>query len=289
MAFVKILNSIVKKIYIVTEEYFSILLTYNHLYIWYAICIMSLYKYRIMETIIRNLLSVIRKFKAATFFNVLGLSISFAIFMVILMQLTYDWYFDRHDKHSDNIFRVEVVIGGTPQAIINRPLAEAFRQSSPHILFGSLSRPPRNMSFSTYVKDSRHDFDEKIVKVQPDYVNVFDFTMIEGEEKALEEPEKVLIPQSLSVRVFGNEPAIGRSLTTDDKTYTIGGVYKDFPKNSSVKNAVFSPITEDENVSNWGAWMYSFYVRLDRPENSETLFDYFKTNFDTSVIGPNFS
>ena len=40
-----------------------------------------------MKTIIRNLLSVLRRFKMATLLNVLGLSIAFAAFMVIMMQV----------------------------------------------------------------------------------------------------------------------------------------------------------------------------------------------------------
>ena len=60
-----------------------------------------------MKTIIRNLLSVLRRFKMATLLNVLGLSIAFAAFMVIMMQVDYDRNFDKFHKEANRIYRLE--------------------------------------------------------------------------------------------------------------------------------------------------------------------------------------
>jgi hypothetical protein len=62
-----------------------------------------------MNPIVRNFLSVIRQFKLAVVLNILGLSVAFAAFMVIMMQLHYDFSFDRFHKDYDRIFRVEIV------------------------------------------------------------------------------------------------------------------------------------------------------------------------------------
>ena len=48
-----------------------------------------------MKPIIRNLVSVARRFKLAATLNILGLSVAFAAFMVIMMQLEYDFGFDK--------------------------------------------------------------------------------------------------------------------------------------------------------------------------------------------------
>ena len=47
-----------------------------------------------MKTILRNLLSVLRRFKMATLLNVLGLSVAFSAFILIMMQVEYDQNFD---------------------------------------------------------------------------------------------------------------------------------------------------------------------------------------------------
>ena len=52
-----------------------------------------------MKTILRNFFSVLRRFKTASVLNVLGLSIAFVAFMLIMMQVNYDYTFDRsHPK-----------------------------------------------------------------------------------------------------------------------------------------------------------------------------------------------
>ena len=42
-----------------------------------------------MKTILRNLLSVLCRFKMATLLNVLGLSVAFSAFILIMMQVDY--------------------------------------------------------------------------------------------------------------------------------------------------------------------------------------------------------
>lgn len=94
-----------------------------------------------MKTIIRNFLSVLRRFKMATLLNILGLSVAFAAFMIIMMQLNYDWNFDKFHSDSDKIFRVEYINKNDVQAIMSRPMTELFFASSPHITAGTLSNP----------------------------------------------------------------------------------------------------------------------------------------------------
>lgn len=62
-----------------------------------------------MKTIIRNLLGVVRRFKVATILNVMGLSVAFAAFIMLMIQLQYDWGFDRYQKNAKRIFRVGLI------------------------------------------------------------------------------------------------------------------------------------------------------------------------------------
>ena len=79
-----------------------------------------------MKTILRNLLSVLCRFKMATLLNVLGLSVAFSAFILIMMQVEYDQNFDRGYTDTESIFRVEAMFEDGGQAVICRPLAGAF-------------------------------------------------------------------------------------------------------------------------------------------------------------------
>lgn len=60
--------------------------------------------------------------------------------------------------------------------------------------------------------------------------------------------------------MFGNESAIGKQLNGESNSVTIGGVYKDFPKNSSIENVIYGSIPEKENGS-WGDIRYNAYIK----------------------------
>lgn len=58
---------------------------------------------------IRNLLHVIRHFKAAFILNLIGLSVAFTAFMMLMMQVRHDLTFDRCYDDADCIVRLDVV------------------------------------------------------------------------------------------------------------------------------------------------------------------------------------
>jgi putative ABC transport system permease protein len=249
-----------------------------------------------MNPIIRNSISVIRRYKLAAALNILGLSVAFAAFMVIIIQLDYDYGFDKFHKDSDKIFRME--ISGTTssfktssQVVFCRPLAERFFESSPHIIAGTLAYPYEgSISFHIEKENVRSFYEEDAMGVSPEYTDVFTFDFAEGAEDALKTQGNVIIPLSLSRRIFGNESAIGQQINSTWGDLTVGAVYRDFPANSVVGNCIYSTIPEDENKQNWHNWNYVVYIRVNDPSNVPLLFENFKQNFDArSVWGEDFS
>lgn len=242
-----------------------------------------------MNTVFRNLLSVLKRFKTATILNILGLSVAFTAFMVIMIQLDYDRNFDRSHPNAGSIFRVEVgrTEGGW-QGIINRPLANLFMESSPHILTGTLMNPwSRNIFFSVEKDGVQHYFEEDMNIVYPDFVDMFSLDIVEGSGDALQEPDNVLIPLSMARKLFGDDPATGQLLKGENWQFTVGGVYRDFPRNSVMRNVIYYKMSDNENIQNWGNWNYSFFIRVDDPENAAGLFENFKRTTDLAAHNEN--
>ena len=235
-----------------------------------------------MNPIIRNLLHVIRRFKLAAFLNVLGLSIAFAAFMVIMMQLNFHFGFDRFHKDYDKIFRMEFVQRGTAQTVFPRPLAEQFFQSSPHIVAGAITPMSQsNMLFHIDGDNEENLFREDIMVVTPGFFNVFTFDFLEGSLGDGIIPGNVIIPLSLSRRLFGEEQALGRQLFMHGwGPNTIQAVYRDFPTNSIISNDMFFAKQPHENINNWQDWTYTAFIRIDNASNTQMIIDNFKRNFD---------
>ena len=47
-----------------------------------------------MNSIVRNFIFVISRFKMASFLNVAGLSVAFTAFLILFMQIRYEWGYD---------------------------------------------------------------------------------------------------------------------------------------------------------------------------------------------------
>lgn len=235
-----------------------------------------------MKTIIRNLLGVVRRFKMATLLNVMGLSIAFAAFIILMIQLQYDWGFDRFQKNAERIYRVGLY---TPdwgnQVVVSPPFAEAFVQSSPHIETGALlSSWGSQLALKRENDTNETSFWCPVNAITPEYASVFDFQMLEGKIESLDNPGYVLIAQSQAEKFFGDEPAVGKQLTADKLSFVVGGVYKDFPQNSVIQNAVYRRIGEKENQDNWNANGYQLYVLLDDPGKKDQIIADFKNHFN---------
>jgi len=255
-----------------------------------------------MKPIIRNFLSVIRRFKMAVALNILGLSVAFSAFMVILIQLEYDLGYDKCHKDYDKIFRLEIY---TPQffsttrvPLINRPFAERFFESSPHIVAGAISNHSEASFFSGrayfYVEtenDFRKYFKEKAVFISPEFFDVFSFDFIEGSNNVHIAPGNVFIPLSIARKIFGNESAVGKQIIHENLgNQTVLAVYRDFPTNTIIENCIYFAMQPDENKNNWGVWNYNAFIRVNHASNAPLLVDNFVRNFDfQAVFGQDFS
>lgn len=233
-----------------------------------------------MKTIIRNFFSVIRRFKMATLLNILGLSVAFTAVIIIIMQVLWDLRFDTHDPNADNIYRVEALFNGRQIAIVPRPLIEELKTFSPYVEASAISMGMEAVSdwpFTVETAGTRNTFKSHIKGVTFDYMRVFQFDMIEGSIDKLHEPDYVLIPQSLANIVFGEEPAIDKQLINEGYKWIVGGVYKDFPTNSSVRNVILRKLHDKENLENWGNLNYAGYVRVTPGASLEQILEEYWT------------
>ena len=247
-----------------------------------------------MKAILRNLMSVARRFKLAASLNILGLSVAFAAFMVIMMQLAYDYSFDKCHKDSDKIFRLDISVppfmpGRVP--LMNRPFAERFFESSPHIVAGAITNPLGRVfggsegDFYVETEGERNNFKENMYVVSPEFFNVFTFDFVEGSKDVYIAPGNVFIPLSLARKIFGNEPAVGKQIVHSEwGNQTVLGVYRDFPANSSISNVMYFAMNPDENKTNWGNWNYYAFIRVNDASNAPLLIDNFLQSLDGQTL-----
>ena len=247
-----------------------------------------------MNPVLRNFLAIFRRFKLTVVLNILGLSVAFTAFMVIMFQLKYDLNFDKCHKDFDRIFRVEYVRNATTNANLCRPLADRFIDSSPQIVAGGIAQMRLGTTrFHLQDDEARNIFEENSSMVTSTFFDVFSFDFLEGANEGFIDIESgnIFIPLSMARKLFGNEPAVGKQIVLDrGGVRTIKAVYRDFPANSTVGNYMYLAMIAEGFKDDWSAWSFITYIRVNDAANAPMLFDNFKRNFDasTSSFGPDF-
>ena len=109
------------------------------------------------------------------------------------------------------------------------------------------------------------------------------FPLVEGDPKhPFADAHSIVLSETTAKTFFGHEPAMGKVLKADDKKlYTVTGVMKDMPENSSIKyNIVFNMQQLEQEYdttsyfkslnANWDQYNYDTYVLL-KPNASPRL------------------
>ena len=251
-----------------------------------------------MKTILRNFFSVLRRFSLAAFLNVAGLAVAFATFIIIMIQISFERNFDRCHPTADRIYRVELsgevveAEAGTFSRILPRGLIEAVIGSSPHIEAGSLIFPYSPAIYFTVTENGeREGYHELIQTCHPALTHVVDFPIIEGDIDCLNDPEKLILPESMARKIFGKQSAVGKALHAEEqimsknvRDFTVGAVYKDFPENTQIRNLIYTGI-DNTMRENFGSSSFICFLLLDNPESARLVTDNFNANFEFSKLG----
>jgi putative ABC transport system permease protein len=245
---------------------------------------------------IRNLLYLFKRFKTAVVLNLFGLTIAFAAFLLIVMQVDYEMNYDAMHSKSGRTFRLEANHGEFEHNAIHCLMfSDAFVNSSAHITDYSYRYPFYGGERYCQIDEVDDQGEAKVFKENfqlclPNISDVFDFHMKEGSVGCLSIPGSVLIPESVAKRLFDKQSAIGKRIRMSGSSgwqpvsttiLTIGGVYKDFPGNTTVQNRIYVPMDQlDLLKSSWQMYANEIYVTLDDPRNKEEVLDHFNKTFD---------
>ena len=192
------------------------------------------------KIVLRNL----KKNKAYTFINVLGLVIGMTAFLFIMQYVVFELSYDEFHQNSENIYRVE------SQFFDGEELTDDWATSS----YGY--GPAMKMEFPEIVEYSRVNLwnCERVVSYKEDikfreknvfladsaFLTMFSYPFLEGDpRKALIEPNSVVISESAARKYFGAEDPMGKIMkfrnSDGEFICQVTGIMKDLPANSHIQ------------------------------------------------------
>ena len=225
-----------------------------------------------MKTIIRNFTSIFRKFATANLLNLLGLSLAFASFFVIMTQVNFDLSYNKSITEHENLFRMTLKLGPGEDdygTTLPRPVIERLAAASPHVTGYSV----RNgwINYDQFVVDNQ-EYSLNLIYGEREFLSVFKPTVISGDVKGLDQIGNIVLPRSEALRMFGTTDAAGKMMKYkwDDKTfYNVCAVIEDYPENNLLHGACF--IGVNWNEGNYDNWNYDAYIRVDDVANLSTV------------------
>jgi putative ABC transport system permease protein len=247
-----------------------------------------------MKTIIRNFTSIFKKFVTANVLNLLGLSLAFASFFVIMTQVNYDLSYNKSFAEHENLFRMTWYLGAEEDYgnTLPRPVIERLAAASPHVTGYAVMQGWKN--YDQYIVDGQ-EFSLNLVYGIHDFLSVFKPTVIAGDVEGLSKSDNggiIVLPRSEAMRMFGTTDVVGQTMKykwEDDAYANVCAVIEDYPDNNFLHGACF--IGVNSNEGNYNNWNYEAYVRVDDVMNLpgvkevmlQTLIELCKEKYDLTT------
>lgn len=214
----------------------------------------------------RNLL---RK-KVYSGINILGLSIGLACSFFILLWVIDETSYDRFHANGDQLYQAmrHMTTGGQTYTMNSLPrgIADEMATEFPEVEETVITFLDQQLVITNGDKNYR----ESGGYVGTSFFKMFSFPFIHGNgETALQGMTSAVITERTARKIFGDDwdHAVGRSITVDhNKEFTIAGIVRDVPENSTIKFDVLLPVEEyfarDKRLGQWYYMAYGIYTKL---------------------------
>jgi putative ABC transport system permease protein len=188
-----------------------------------------------LKNILKIALRSFWKTKSISIINVLGLSLGIALCLIIALFVRNELSYDKHFPNAERIYRVtsDIVFGGNAMnmTFAPAPMADALVEELPEVEASVHFRNQGSFLIKRYEENIKEN---KVIFAGKDFLEVFAIPLVQGSRQgALDEPNTMMISQTMADKFFKGENAVGQSLILDNKTdYKITAVYEDIPENS---------------------------------------------------------
>ncbi|MCL1932211.1 MAG: hypothetical protein FWF53_00140 [Candidatus Azobacteroides sp.] len=224
-----------------------------------------------MNTLFTNFLYVLKRFKTSSFINLLGLSAALMVFFVVLMQVYYDFTFDKGYKNAGDIvqFNNYDFDDGTAEMNINFQIPALISSRLPEV---------ETYCMYAYWGDQMFDIEKgngmpgtyKIpwLHTTQAFLKVFTPEIIMGDTTGIFSSSGfAMLSEKTAQRLFGNENPIGKTIRCHywDEQLTVQAVYRDFPDNVSLRNGLYTYLPENPETE----WSFNAYFLIHSKSKKE--------------------
>jgi len=188
---------------------------------------------------VRNL----RKNRVFSAINIVGLALGMTLYVLAGLIADYETSHDAFFANSDRVYTLG--INAAPGLNVGIDRLNVVQSALGPIIEKELTdveAVARTIRREFLVSQGDNGYYETIHFSDPELLEIFDFSYIAGDDRALNVPTNLLITASQAMKYFGSTDVLGKVLTLDNEyDFTIAAVIEDIPLNS---HFVSSPVLD---------------------------------------------
>ncbi|KYG72682.1 ABC transporter permease [Roseivirga echinicomitans] len=225
--------------------------------------------------------SLVRQ-KFFSIINISGLSLGLAACLLIMLYITNELSYDNFHKDVDRVYRIA---NGQSGQYTPARLGAQSKMDFPEIEEVVRLSGPYDQTF----KVNNQIFKEgEGFSADSTFHKIFTVSFIEGNpDKALTEPNSIILTKSLAAKLFPNQEAYGQLLTVGGNSIKVTGVVADPPNNTHFHYGFIESFPHESwiTVGNWTGNNFFTYAKLvsgATPESVEAKYP----DFVAKYVGP---
>lgn len=224
-----------------------------------------------MKIAFRNFLTTLRRYKISSLLNVIGLTLAFTAFYVIMTQVWWELGYNRSLHEADRIYLVENEDWYEPgkwSSWLNWPVPERVIASTAGVEvggcmwggFGSGTCWTSNEPSFGYNK-----FSASCGSVSLPFLDVFAFRSVEGDVHDIGKPKSVIVSREAAERM---RVGVGSLIWVDtdepqpDGAMEVVAVFEDFPDNSLLGECEVVKNLGETNLYTTSEWSFNYFVKF---------------------------
>lgn len=229
----------------------------------------------------RNIL----RHRAYSIINILGLSISITVCLLIFIFIQSELSFDKHFDDGDRIFRItgDLSVGDNLDhiAMVSSLVGPALQEDFPEIEKMSRIVPigTREMLINN------ESYFEEFHFVDSDFFDIFSYEILAGNKsKFFDDPYNIILSEQSAKKLFKDQNPLNKTIDISSEIYTVVGIFKKPFKNTHLEIDIIVPY-ENYHVKSKGSLDWDWfrltcytYIMFNDKANAidfQTKLDYF--------------
>lgn len=183
-----------------------------------------------LHTLFRSL----TKNKVASIITIIGFSVSISMALIMIAFLIGEYNYDKEYPNIDRIYRV---FADDNIASVREDFKELFL-----IRYPSIKDVCRYNNYNATITFGEKPFSGQMIVTDKSFFNIFSIKFVNGSSNSsLVHLNDVVLTESFSRKIFGNEDPMGKTIIAEYETpLIVSGVVKDFPISSSIRGDFFT-------------------------------------------------